>query len=178
VVKVWETATGRQLLAIPLPAQGLGDLAFSPDGELLATTSELGGRGVVNVWSARTGRAIRTLTGHQRPPLGRGLAFSPDGRRLASAGDGEVKVWELATGKEVSPITEKIADADGVAFSPDGKRLACACRGEAKVWDVAAGEEARALKGGGHSVAFSPDGTRLASASPDRLVRVWDAASG
>jgi WD40 repeat protein/serine/threonine protein kinase len=117
---------------------------------------------------------VRTLRGHAA------LAFSPDGKRLASAsGDGRtVKVWDASTGQEILSLK----GVTNVAFSPDGKRLASASYDSTvRLWDAASGQELRALKG--HtgvvsSVAFSPDGTRLASCGADQTVRLWDAASG
>jgi WD40 repeat protein len=112
-----------------------------------------------------------------------GVAFSPDGSRLASASqDGTVKVWESQTGQLVRTLQGHSDWVSGVAFSPDGKRLASASGdGTVKLWDVHTGQEERTLKG--HTkwvsgVAFSPDGRRLASASEDRTVRVWDAHTG
>ena len=111
------------------------------------------------------------------------MAFSPDGKRLASASrDETVKVWDAATGQETLTLKGHTGGVTSVAFSPDGKRLASASEDETvKVWDAATGQETLTLKG--HtgcvtSVAFSPDGKRLASASDDGTVKVWDAATG
>ena len=95
------------------------------------------------------------------------MAFSPDGKRLASASQGRtVKVWDAATGQET--LTFKGGDST-VVFSPDGKRLAAASAEDmtVKVWDALTGVETLTLKG--HTdppmaVAFSADGKRLASA--------------
>src|SRR5262249_6654386 len=119
-------------------------------------------------------------------------AWSPDGGQVASAGaDGFLVVTDAATGKEVrrfqaSRFRFLPAPLLGVAFHPDGRHVAAAAvdvdAGPVKVWDVATGREGYTTTaghpGGAFGVAYSPDGRLLASCGADRVVRVWDAATG
>jgi WD40 repeat protein/serine/threonine protein kinase len=159
-------------------------VALSPDGNTLAsaggTWNAADRPGEVYLWDARHGTRLHTLTGHGGAVLG--VAFSPDGTRLATASlDRTVRLWDVATGKELQQLPHAHW-VRSVAFSPDGKFLASGGGeeerpGAIKVWDAASGKERFSLAG--HAgpvarVAFSPDGTRLASASWDRTVVIWD----
>ena len=119
----------------------------------------------------------------QHEDLVEGLAFSPDGTRIATASfDGTARVWDASTG---SPLGVPMRHRHGVlsvAFSPNGARIATASSDRtARLWDAATG---KALSGpmthnGEVScVAFSPDGGRIATASDDGTARLWDAAAG
>jgi WD40 repeat protein len=111
-----------------------------------------------------------------------GLAFSPDGHRLASAsGDNTVRLWNVDTGQPVGdPLAGHTHMVFSVAFSPDGHRLASASwDGTVRLWNADTGQ-AFTDPLTGHigwvvGVAFSPDGRRLASAGLDGTVRLWPA---
>jgi WD40 repeat protein len=179
-VKVWDAISGQELRTLNCKWDKnwiLMFAAFSPDGSRLAW----GGSpdGTIKVWDVAGGRELRTLK--ENTSLVLSLAFSPDGRRLASGNnDGTIKVWDVAGGRELRSLKGHTGGVWSVVFSPDGGRLASGSEdGTIKLWDTASGQELRTLKGhtsGVTSLAFSPDGRRLASGSWDKTVKVWDAA--
>jgi WD40 repeat protein len=153
-------------------------VAFSPDGERVATAST---DWTAKVWDAVSGRELLTLSGHTDSVWD--VAFNPDGTRLATASaDGTAKVWNAATGKELLTLTGHTGPIVRIAFSSDGARLATSSGDRtAKVWDTQTGQELLTLSG--HTdivrgVAFRPDGQQLATTSNDMTAKVWDAASG
>jgi WD40 repeat protein/serine/threonine protein kinase len=156
-----------ELLSLPGHTGRVSSLAFSSDGEKIASGSH---DKTVKIWNARNGQELFTLRGHT--DVVNSVAFSPDSKQLATASQ-EVKVWHAGTGREILTFP---TDSPSVAFSPDGKRIASGSR----VYDAKTGKE---LRGTGlhkltiNSVAFSPDGRRVASASMGG-VKVSDATTG
>jgi WD40 repeat protein len=182
-VRLWDIKTGQERAA-PLPGYRC---ASSPDGKTLAVG---GAEGTISLWDIRSWEPIATLTGHPATTEGRaahtadaisGLAFSPDGQMLASTGgDLKVRLWNVATGREVACLKGHTDSIWTVAFAPDGKTLAtCSRDGTVKLWNLTVQAEAATLKG--HqgqvvAVAFAPDGNLLATAGTDGKIRLWRAS--
>lgn len=129
--------------------------------------------------------SVRTIAAHQ-PGGSPGVAYSPDGKWLASIGvDGTAKIWRAETGELVHALSGE-PDTVGydIAFSPDGKRLAASWMSQVSVWDAVSGELLLRLPGQvvgmgtTDRLAFSPDSARLAVANMDGQPKVFDATNG
>jgi WD40 repeat protein/DNA-binding SARP family transcriptional activator len=197
---ILDAKTGETLFTFRHPRGAVWEVTFSPDGTRLATAGQ---DNTARVWDAKDGQDLLTLTGHaQAPPVGgwyEGLttvAFSPDGKLLASAGaDGQAILWDMETGERVLAL-QVHPDGIGVtrvAFSPGGTRLAAASdahpvegdpeggRPLVSVWNLASGQEQYAvtdLPNRAWALAFSPDGTKLVVGVEADFLKVCDATSG
>jgi WD40 repeat protein len=140
-------------------------------------------------WKRQLRSSHRVLKGHEG--FVPDLAYTPDGRHLATAGfDGTVRIWDIATGAPVRILRPGPSSFTSVAFRPDGTCLAAGQgsghfmdhdSGVVILWDWSTDREVRRLEGqtgGVHSIAFSHDGRRLAAAGYNGTARIWDAATG
>jgi WD40 repeat protein len=180
----WDPTTGKVVRVFQDVDRPTSNLAFSPDGERLASA----GGAKLTVWETSTGRVIFAL---DAPDIIH-LTFSPHGERLASGhggerGTGRIRVWNARTGRKLLSIRDLAEPVSCLAFSPDGKRLASSTGGRGAntrkattvtLWELTTGEPIINLPAGEHVVrglAFSPDGGRLACAGGGGVI-VWTAA--
>jgi WD40 repeat protein/DNA-binding SARP family transcriptional activator len=189
---IWDPTRGDRPRVLPqAPEQDLWGrtVDFSADGRLVAGVAW----DEVFVWSVEDDRIVGRL--HEQQVTA--LAFSPDGRRLATGSiEGSLKVWDAHTGRLVDSLTGNLGQVLDLAFSPDGTSLATnSSDGTVRLWDVSTGRQQLTLArevagevgaqtkfcfrtlrdaylGVGGKLAFSPDGTRLAYTAADGTVRV------
>ncbi len=174
-VKLFSKRTWKEVPVSPLKVQMTvqNAMAFSPDSKMMAVASH----GIVKLWD--TSASTETVLDR-----GRGLvlavAFSPDGRTLATGNDdATATLWDIGTGKEVPTSIRHSGYVFSVAFSPDGKTLATGSADRTvKLWDISWRQDQLPLAKYSwavlNSVAFSADGRLLASTATDNAVDLWD----
>ncbi len=196
VVKLWETATGRELRNLfsgNLSAPGISQLvAFSPNSRFLAASN---GNSLIKIWDVTSGRELQSLEGrgggNQPPNQVSFLAFSPDGRVLVTI-DNQIRVWDVATWRELhtpalpSPSVPRSPMGDVSAISPDGRQLALLVNDDTssliKLLDLTNGLELRTInlanKLTNNSVlSFRPDGGLLVAALADKRLKIIEATA-
>jgi hypothetical protein len=131
--RVWDAATGQELLVLKGQAAYVRSVAFSPDGKRIVTGSE---DNTAKVWDVEAGQEVLALRGHKN--WVNAVAFSPDGKRIVTGSeDNTVKVWDTQEGQELLTLKGHTSVVFSVAFSPDGKRLVTGSYDKtAKIWDA------------------------------------------
>jgi WD40 repeat protein len=185
---IWRADSPKESATVLARTKGwISALALSPKERVVASCATGGGLEIL-LWDADDGRLLGELKGHKA--FVRCLAFSPDGKTLASAGwdDGLLGMWNMSGLRDSRRSQQRrltLLPAHGgvyqVAFSPDGRTIAsCGNDETVRLWSVARLQELAVLRGHRskvNGVCFSPDGRWLASASDDHTIRLWLAPS-
>lgn len=198
-ITVWRLHDGEVVQRWPGHGCWTDAIAFSPDGRLLASGGGFQGPapgsadyldptdGAVRIWEMASGRLLHNLKVHSEPV--RTVAFSPDGKLLASSGDDRViHLWEIGSTRPSMTLRGHTGIVRAVVFSPDGALLASSgADGIVRIWQVEDGAQIKRLQAGptgvfarGHALAFSPDGQLLASDSGERAwsMKIWRVEDG
>jgi WD40 repeat protein len=188
-IKVWETATGRGVIAFGHAAPGGGAIrplrkaAFTAEGTLVSASAD----STLKTWAfSGTWTDRKTIGPHADRVLA--LDFSPDGKLLAAGGgepsrSGELKIWDIGTGQQLRSLDALHSDTVfALRFSPDGTKLASGAADKfLKVTNVADGKELRSFEGHTHhvmAVDWKSDGKQIITGGADKVLKLWDFDSG
>lgn len=175
-VYLWDAATGKKAKDVGNATYGFTSAEFSPDGKRIA----IGSYNQIQVWDWQQEKLLRTLSAG---PSGH-LAFSRDGKRLASTGEytGPIQIWDLVTGKKVPDLHSHDGYIDAVAYSPDGKTIASAgVNGEIILWEAPKGRWIQKIQGSpAHErrLQYTGDGKKVAAHGWDNQLVLWDVSTG
>jgi len=191
-LKLWDVATGREIRSfLGHWGHAVNSVAFSPDGRYALSGSH---DNTMKLWDVATGKEIRSLysrhvftTSEISFPEIAAVAFSPDGRYvLSGARDNTLKLWDVATGKEIRTFKGHLSGfrpgVNSVAFSPDGRYVLSGGEDNTmRLWEVSTGKQIRIFAGHSDavtSVTFFPDGRHALSAGSDNIINLWEVATG
>ena len=165
--RLWDTDSGTELARM-VHDYWVDSVIFSPDGRKLATTTE---NNIAWLWDAKTGKEL------VRTPYSQSscIAFSPDGKRFATAYGHIATLWDARNGTELGQIIHD-NKVISVVFSPEGNEFATASSDQVRILDADAGRELARMKPNSSTVsciAFNPNGKRLAVASGNQAI-IWD----
>ncbi|MDF5713756.1 MAG: NB-ARC domain-containing protein [Rhizonema sp. NSF051] len=157
---------------------GIISLAFTPDGERLATGDA---DGKLRLWRVADGKQLMTLQGHGSWVWS--VSFSPDGQQIVSGSeDSAICLWNVASGQCLKTLQGKTNGVRSVSFSPDGQQIASSSEDSTIcLWDVASGQCLKTLQENTEralTISFSPDGQTLVSGGDDAAIRLWNVQNG
>jgi len=186
IIRVWNTADGKELYNFGIQPAGLFGVTFSPDGKLLATVNSDGLLSVFNP-AANGQQKIALSTNAQNNTGAYGLVYAPDGKSIFTCGDTSARAYgaPASDGESTSNTGVLLRKFEGhtepvyaLALSPDGKTLATGSRDASiRIWEANTGKLLRTFQGHTadvNALSFSPDGKTLASGGKDQNIRIWD----
>ena len=175
-LRSWDPDTGDHLHTVNAHTSWINSLAFSPNGETLASGAY---DQTIRLWDPATWE-LRQIVGGQHSVTS--VAFSIDGRSIASGSDEVIRLWDAETGLLRRTLTGHYGRVLGAVYSPDGTTVASAGNGQTVYfWDATTGAHKRTLAWTDkdfRNLAFSPDGGTIATGHEDRTARLWDAKTG
>ena len=179
-VRVWDTASGKELLALRGFEQEVAQAVFSPDAKRILTAG--GNSRNARIWNAETGDLLRVLPGEGS--VGHAI-FNPRGDRIVtveSYPSNLLRLWDAETGKMLEEMRGHTNAAEAIAHSPDGLRIVSGGIDRSiRLWDGRSGKAVSSRDGHRdrvQHVGFSPDGKTTITAAMDRTVRLWDSMNG
>ncbi|MDR1174304.1 MAG: caspase family protein [Treponema sp.] len=178
MITIRKTGTGEELKEFEQEGASFNAAAFSPDGKQVVIAGDGdAATGNIRIWEpglAGNGKIIRSFARDDTYSV----TYSPDGNRIVSGHDSDIKIWNPETGREQRILRGHTNRITTVAFSRDGKYLASGSRDTTiRIWDPESGKELLGISdntGRVFSVAFSPDGKRLVAGSYDGSVYLYD----
>ena len=176
--RLWEKASGKQIMTYHGHEGPVNSAVFSPDGEHILTASD---DQTARLWERSSGKQIMTYRGHEFWVTS--AVFSPDGEYILTAShDNTARLWERESGKNIMTYHGHKDDVNSVVFSPDGEHILTASDDQtARLWETASGKNIMTYHGHKddvNSAVFSPDGKHILTASRDHTARLWDRSSG
>ncbi|QLE59664.1 WD40 repeat domain-containing protein [Nostoc sp. TCL26-01] len=193
-VKLWDLSNRKLLFSMNSHSTVTRAVAFSLDGQTLASSSNVDVQdGNIKLWDVSTGSLKRIIGGGVSTFRVNCLAFSLDGKVLASGQVNTVKLWNWQTGEEIRTLWGHAIDVNTVVFTPDGKHLVAGCsQGDIKIWEWQTGNLLRTLNQtsdlfgviasfilqGLWWVTVSPDGQLIASCGYGQPINIWNFNTG